>query len=113
MWCPTTRSAARKRRPVRPSSLRVTSVGPHVRDDALPPGARAGLRGPRRAFVSTCVDQRGKGRVVLAQDDLRRVQAHVLVRLAALHHDCEHPLALISKSSLIERDIDLIAPMRG
>ena len=26
-------------------------------------------------------------------------------------HDCEHPVALISKSSLIERDIDLIAPM--
>ena len=26
-------------------------------------------------------------------------------------HDCEHPFALISKSSLIERDIDLIAPM--
>ena len=26
-------------------------------------------------------------------------------------HDCDHPLALISKSSLIERDIDLIAPM--
>lgn len=26
-------------------------------------------------------------------------------------HDCEHPLALITKSSLIERDIDLLAPM--
>ena len=26
-------------------------------------------------------------------------------------HNCDHPLALISKSSLIERDIDLIAPM--
>ncbi|MFP5391626.1 MAG: PA0069 family radical SAM protein [Gammaproteobacteria bacterium] len=26
-------------------------------------------------------------------------------------HDCEHPVALISKSSLIERDIDLLAPM--
>ncbi|MBC7455901.1 MAG: radical SAM protein, partial [Massilia sp.] len=26
-------------------------------------------------------------------------------------HDCNHPVALISKSSLIERDIDLIAPM--
>ncbi len=26
-------------------------------------------------------------------------------------HDCEHPAALISKSSLIERDIDLLAPM--
>jgi DNA repair photolyase len=26
-------------------------------------------------------------------------------------HDCQHPVALISKSSLIERDIDLIAPM--
>ncbi len=26
-------------------------------------------------------------------------------------HDCQHPVALISKASLIERDIDLIAPM--
>jgi DNA repair photolyase len=26
-------------------------------------------------------------------------------------HDCAHPVALISKSSLIERDIDLLAPM--
>ena len=26
-------------------------------------------------------------------------------------HDCQHPAALISKSSLIERDIDLLAPM--
>lgn len=26
-------------------------------------------------------------------------------------HDCDHPVALITKSSLIERDIDLLAPM--
>jgi DNA repair photolyase len=26
-------------------------------------------------------------------------------------HDCEHPLAAISKSALIERDLDLLAPM--
>ncbi|MDB5754529.1 MAG: radical protein [Massilia sp.] len=26
-------------------------------------------------------------------------------------HDCHHPVALITKSSLIERDIDLLAPM--
>jgi DNA repair photolyase len=26
-------------------------------------------------------------------------------------HDCQHPVGLITKSSLIERDIDLIAPM--
>jgi DNA repair photolyase len=32
-------------------------------------------------------------------------------RVLEVLHDCEHPLALISKSSLIERDIDLIAPM--
>ncbi len=32
-------------------------------------------------------------------------------RVIEVLHDCEHPLALISKSSLIERDIDLIAPM--
>ena len=32
-------------------------------------------------------------------------------RVLEVLHDCEHPFALISKSSLIERDIDLIAPM--
>ncbi len=26
-------------------------------------------------------------------------------------HDCDHPVGLITKSSLIERDIDLLAPM--
>ncbi len=37
----------------------------------------------------------------------RRITRRVLEVL----HDCEHPVALISKSSLIERDVDLIAPM--
>ncbi len=32
-------------------------------------------------------------------------------RVLEVLHGCEHPLALITKSSLIERDIDLIAPM--
>ncbi|HVL75950.1 MAG TPA: PA0069 family radical SAM protein [Noviherbaspirillum sp.] len=32
-------------------------------------------------------------------------------RILQIFHDCEHPLALITKSSLIERDIDLLAPM--
>lgn len=32
-------------------------------------------------------------------------------RVLEVLHDCEHPVALISKSSLMERDIDLIAPM--
>jgi DNA repair photolyase len=32
-------------------------------------------------------------------------------RVLEVLHDCEHPVALITKSSLIERDIDLIAPM--
>jgi DNA repair photolyase len=32
-------------------------------------------------------------------------------RVLEVLHDCQHPVALISKSSLIERDIDLIAPM--
>jgi len=32
-------------------------------------------------------------------------------RVLEVLHDCRHPLALISKSALIERDIDLIAPM--
>jgi DNA repair photolyase len=32
-------------------------------------------------------------------------------RVLEVLHDCEHPVALISKSSLIERDIDLIAAM--
>lgn len=32
-------------------------------------------------------------------------------RLLEILHDCEHPVALITKSSLIERDIDLLAPM--
>lgn len=32
-------------------------------------------------------------------------------RLLAILHACEHPVALITKSSLIERDIDLLAPM--
>ncbi len=32
-------------------------------------------------------------------------------RVLEVLHDCEHPVALISKSSLIERDIDLIGPM--
>ncbi|MFL6657360.1 MAG: PA0069 family radical SAM protein [Massilia sp.] len=32
-------------------------------------------------------------------------------RVIEVLHDCHHPMALISKSSLIERDIDLIAPM--
>jgi DNA repair photolyase len=32
-------------------------------------------------------------------------------RVLEVLHECEHPVALISKSSLIERDIDLIAAM--
>ena len=32
-------------------------------------------------------------------------------RVLEVLHDCEHPVALISKASLIERDIDLLAPM--
>ncbi len=32
-------------------------------------------------------------------------------RVLEVLHDCAHPLALITKSSLIERDLDLIAPM--
>jgi DNA repair photolyase len=32
-------------------------------------------------------------------------------RVLEVLHDCEHPVALITKSSLIERDLDLIAPM--
>jgi DNA repair photolyase len=32
-------------------------------------------------------------------------------RVLEILHDCEHPVALITKSSLIERDIDLLAPM--
>lgn len=32
-------------------------------------------------------------------------------RVLEILHACEHPVALITKSSLIERDIDLLAPM--
>jgi DNA repair photolyase len=32
-------------------------------------------------------------------------------RVLEVLHECEHPVALISKSSLIERDIDLLTPM--
>ncbi|MCG2583179.1 PA0069 family radical SAM protein [Massilia sp. TS11] len=32
-------------------------------------------------------------------------------RILELLHDCQHPVALITKSSLVERDIDLLAPM--
>ena len=32
-------------------------------------------------------------------------------QLLQIFHDCQHPVALITKSSLIERDIDLLAPM--
>nr|WP_253273743.1 PA0069 family radical SAM protein [Collimonas arenae] len=32
-------------------------------------------------------------------------------RILQVLHDCEHPLAMITKSSLIERDIDLLAAM--
>ena len=32
-------------------------------------------------------------------------------RILEVLHECHHPLALITKSSLIERDIDLLAPM--
>lgn len=32
-------------------------------------------------------------------------------RVLEVLHDCDHPVAVISKSSLIERDIDLLAPM--
>ncbi len=32
-------------------------------------------------------------------------------RVLEVLHECDHPMALISKSSLIERDIDLLAPM--
>ncbi len=32
-------------------------------------------------------------------------------RVLEVLHECEHPVALITKSSLIERDIDLLAPM--
>ena len=32
-------------------------------------------------------------------------------RVLEVLHDCEHPVAVISKSALIERDIDLLGPM--
>ncbi|RJF96480.1 PA0069 family radical SAM protein [Noviherbaspirillum cavernae] len=32
-------------------------------------------------------------------------------RVLEVLHECEHPVALITKSALIERDIDLLAPM--
>ena len=32
-------------------------------------------------------------------------------RVLEILHECEHPVALITKSSLVERDIDLLAPM--
>ena len=32
-------------------------------------------------------------------------------RVLEVLHECEHPVALITKSSLIERDIDILAPM--
>ncbi len=32
-------------------------------------------------------------------------------RVLEVLHECEHPVAMISKSSLMERDIDLLAPM--
>ncbi|MEJ7806400.1 MAG: PA0069 family radical SAM protein [Telluria sp.] len=32
-------------------------------------------------------------------------------RVLEVLHECDHPVALISKASLIERDIDLLAPM--
>ncbi len=32
-------------------------------------------------------------------------------RVLEVLHDCAHPVAMISKSSLIERDLDLLAPM--
>ncbi|MFL9923522.1 PA0069 family radical SAM protein [Herbaspirillum lusitanum] len=32
-------------------------------------------------------------------------------RVLEILHDCRHPVALITKSSLVERDIDLLAPM--
>jgi len=32
-------------------------------------------------------------------------------RVLEVLHDCQHPVAIISKSSLIERDIDLLGPM--
>jgi DNA repair photolyase len=32
-------------------------------------------------------------------------------RVLEILHECEHPVGLITKSSLIERDIDLLAPM--
>ena len=32
-------------------------------------------------------------------------------RVLEVLHECDHPVALITKSSLIERDIDLLAPM--
>ncbi len=32
-------------------------------------------------------------------------------RVLEVLHDCQHPVAVISKSSLIERDIDLLGPM--
>lgn len=34
-------------------------------------------------------------------------------RVLEVLHECEHPVALISKSSLIERDIDILADMAG
>jgi DNA repair photolyase len=37
----------------------------------------------------------------------RRITRHVLEVL----HECKHPVGLITKSALIERDIDLLAPM--
>ena len=38
-------------------------------------------------------------------------ELNITRRVLEVLHDCEHPVALITKSSLIERDIDLIAPM--
>ena len=38
-------------------------------------------------------------------------ELHITRDVLQVLHDCDHPVGLITKSSLIERDIDLLAPM--
>jgi DNA repair photolyase len=38
-------------------------------------------------------------------------RARIMRRLLEVLHECDHPLTIVTKSALIERDIDLLAPM--
>ena len=86
-------------------------AGPRLRDQALRQAQRRGAaaRGAREARLSSATRSRSAPTPIRTSRSSAsgRSRAQILEVLAA----CEHPLTIVTKSALVERDIDLLAPM--